>query len=72
MRSMEVNMSTSSRLHSEVPALAPLVMKVVRLVRTVLCLALIVAVVVVLRSAAYEHFHGSDALLKAVMGLFGS
>lgn len=65
-------MSMSNRLHPEVPALAPMVMKVVRLVRTVLCLALIVAVVVILRSAAYEHFHGSDALLKAVTGLFGS
>ncbi|MDP1748980.1 MAG: hypothetical protein Q8L22_05955 [Reyranella sp.] len=62
----------SSRFHPEVPALAPTVAKAVRLVRAVLCLALIVAVVIILRSAAYEHFHGSDALLKAVMSLFGS
>ncbi len=68
-------MSMSNRLHPEVPALAPMVAKAVRVVRAVLCLSLIVAVVavvVILRSAAYEHFHGSDALLKAVTGLFGS
>ena len=65
-------MSMSNRLHPEVPALAPMVAKAVRVVRAVLCLSLIVAVVVILRSAAYEHFHGSDALLKAVTSLFGS
>ena len=65
-------MSMSSRLHPEVPVLAPMVAKAVRLVRTVLCLALIVVVVVILRSVAYEHFHGSDAFLKAVTSLLGS
>ena len=65
-------MSMSSRLHPEVPALAPMVAKAIRMTRAVLCIALIVAVVVILRSAAYEHFHGDDRPLKAVMSLFGS
>ena len=71
MSSMEFEMSTH-KLDLDIPDPAPIVMKVVRLVRTVLCLALIVAVVVILRSATYEYFHGDDRPLKAVTGLFRS
>lgn len=61
---------STHKLDLDIPDMAPMVMKVVRLVRTGLCLALIVAVVVILRSATYEHFHGDDRPLKAVTGLF--
>ena len=68
---MEVDISTSDRLQSEIPALTPMVARLMWLARALPCLALIAAVVVALRSAAYVYFHGDDRSLKAVVGLLG-
>ena len=61
----------TSKFDLEVPNLAPMVVKAVRLAGAVLGLVLIVAAAMIGGAVVYAYFHGDDRPLKAVLGLFG-
>ena len=65
----------ASVIGSRAPAGVPLleracttvVVQVVHLARTILCLALVVALAVALRHGLYAHFHGDGSALTSVL-----